>query len=629
VQIVQAAQIPGTATVEVTENGTLKTYEILFKVNSDANLADLLLNGVSLSGFDAGITEYYVPAVSGSTAPTVAATAVDPHVYQVDITQAASVPGTAVIKVTAEDRLTTKTYTLHFVINESLGGTATASTINNASADFAPSKAFDQNNSTMWASETTDIDPMPWWQLDLGEAKSIIYLELQTSTWNDVHETRRNFEVQASNTADFTTYTVLAAQGGTTLPYKHVWKAEVDGSTPYRYVRVAKTASERMFIGEFRAYSSSMAASDTTAPTAPSGLTATAVSSSQIDLSWTASTDDVGVTGYAIYRDAVEVDTTTATTYSDQGLAADQAYSYTVRAYDAADNESADSNTANETTHMATWGNAIRYEAEDLSVTGIINTYATQLDAGASNGEYGRLQSGAAGHGITYTANVASAGTYNIKVGMRKAANGATVKLLVDGVQLGGTHDLYAASAAFAKLDFGDVTLSQAGNHTFRLVVTTKNTSSTGYEISTDYIELDPILVTRYETEDLSVSGIINNHLTQTEAGASNGKYTRLESGAAGHGVTYTANVTEAGTYNVRVGVRKSDQSATIKLLVDGVQLGGTFDLYAASAEYTALDFGDVLLSTTGQHTFRFVVTTKNTSSSGYYISTDYIEITS
>ena len=93
---------------------------------------------------------------------------------------------------------------------------------------------------------------------------------------------------------------------------------------------------------------------DRTAPTAPTGLTATAASGSRIDLGWTASTDDVGVTGYKIFRNGTQVATTAATSYSDTGLNDATTYSYTVRAYDAADNTSAASNTASATTQDTT-----------------------------------------------------------------------------------------------------------------------------------------------------------------------------------------------------------------------------------------------------------------------------------
>lgn len=92
---------------------------------------------------------------------------------------------------------------------------------------------------------------------------------------------------------------------------------------------------------------------DTQAPTAPSGLTATAVSSSQINLSWSASTDNVGVTGYDIYRGGTLVGSATSTSYSDFGLTASTNYSYTVKAKDGAGNVSGASNTASATTQAS------------------------------------------------------------------------------------------------------------------------------------------------------------------------------------------------------------------------------------------------------------------------------------
>lgn len=98
--------------------------------------------------------------------------------------------------------------------------------------------------------------------------------------------------------------------------------------------------------------------SDTTPPSTPSGLSASAVSSSQINLSWTASTDNVGVVDYDVSRSTdgtnfAVVASTTGTSHSDTGLAASTPYSYRVVANDAANNASASSNTASATTSAA------------------------------------------------------------------------------------------------------------------------------------------------------------------------------------------------------------------------------------------------------------------------------------
>ena len=91
---------------------------------------------------------------------------------------------------------------------------------------------------------------------------------------------------------------------------------------------------------------------DTTAPTVPAGLTATAVSTSQINLSWSASTDSggSGLAGYKVYRGGVQIATTTASSYSDSGRAAATQYCYAVAAYDNAGNASAQSSQACATT---------------------------------------------------------------------------------------------------------------------------------------------------------------------------------------------------------------------------------------------------------------------------------------
>ena len=91
-------------------------------------------------------------------------------------------------------------------------------------------------------------------------------------------------------------------------------------------------------------------ASDTTPPSTPDNLQATAISASQIDLSWDASTDDAGVTGYRIYRDGTQIDTTGSSTYQDTGLSASTSYMYTVSAIDGAGNESYQSLSASATT---------------------------------------------------------------------------------------------------------------------------------------------------------------------------------------------------------------------------------------------------------------------------------------
>lgn len=69
-------------------------------------------------------------------------------------------------------------------------------------------------------------------------------------------------------------------------------------------------------------YTEGTPTTDTTAPTAPTALVSSNTTQTNTTLSWTASTDAVGVTGYIVYRNEVEVGTPTTTSFTDTGLTA-------------------------------------------------------------------------------------------------------------------------------------------------------------------------------------------------------------------------------------------------------------------------------------------------------------------
>jgi parallel beta-helix repeat protein len=114
-------------------------------------------------------------------------------------------------------------------------------------------------------------------------------------------------------------------------------------STTYTYRVAAYDAAGNVSPQSSQASATTPAAPDTQAPTAPKGLKATAISSTQINLSWMASTDNVGVTGYKIYQNNIQIGATTNTSYQVTGLRPSTSYSYRVAAYDAAGNTSAKS----------------------------------------------------------------------------------------------------------------------------------------------------------------------------------------------------------------------------------------------------------------------------------------------
>src|SRR5437899_2807321 len=85
---------------------------------------------------------------------------------------------------------------------------------------------------------------------------------------------------------------------------------------------------------------SSGARSEATPPSRPTGLTAAAVGSTWASLSWSASTDNLGVTAYIVRRNGTQVATPATTSYGDTGLSPATTYSYTVAAEDVAGNVS-------------------------------------------------------------------------------------------------------------------------------------------------------------------------------------------------------------------------------------------------------------------------------------------------
>jgi len=108
---------------------------------------------------------------------------------------------------------------------------------------------------------------------------------------------------------------------------------------------------------------------DTQPPSVPANLRVTATTSNSVSLAWNASTDDVsGVTGYQVFRGATQVGTPTGLTFTDTGLTASTAYSYTVRAVDATAKVSAASTAVPATTTAVTQDYSVAASPGTLSV---------------------------------------------------------------------------------------------------------------------------------------------------------------------------------------------------------------------------------------------------------------------
>ena len=113
----------------------------------------------------------------------------------------------------------------------------------------------------------------------------------------------------------------------------------ISAGNSYAYTVRAKDASDNTSAWS-AALPVTIEAPDTSAPTVPQNLTLNSVSETQVAFGWTASTDNVGVTGYRVARNNSVIGQTTATTFTDSTASPGITYSYTVQAMDAEDNAS-------------------------------------------------------------------------------------------------------------------------------------------------------------------------------------------------------------------------------------------------------------------------------------------------
>jgi chitodextrinase len=206
------------------------------------------------------------------------------------------------------------------------------------------------------------------------------------------------------------------------------------------------------------------ASGDTTAPSTPGGLTATARTASSVSLSWNASTDNAGVTGYEVYRGSTLVAGPTGTSYTDTGLTASTAYSYTIRARDGAGNRSAASSALSVTT-TANGGGSGTYEAEASGNTRT-GTAAVASCAACSGGS----KVGYIGNGAALSFNNVAGGSggprtvtihYLTAVTRTAVVNGATITFPATG-----SWDTVGTATTTINLGAGNntVTVSNAGD---------------------------------------------------------------------------------------------------------------------------------------------------------------------
>ena len=140
---------------------------------------------------------------------------------------------------------------------------------------------------------------------------------------------------------------------------------------------------------------------------------------------------------------------------------------------------------------------------------------------------------------------------------------------------------------------------------------------------------------TRYEFENLTRQAISSGDITSAinEAALSNGSSAHLAANATGDFATYGVSVPQAGTYRILLGVKKYTGRGIFQLATSD-SLSGTYtnrgaaqDTYNTGATFPQLDLGTVTFSSAGTKSFRFTVTGKNSSSSGFGVTLDYVQL--
>ncbi|NOR27820.1 MAG: T9SS type A sorting domain-containing protein [Lutibacter sp.] len=283
------------------------------------------------------------------------------------------------------------------------------------------------------------------------------------------------------------------------------------------------SACETFTYGEVEDYTIILvdSAPDTQAPTAPT-LTASNVTETTVDLSWSGATDNVGVTAYDVYKDGSLVTSTSATSYQASGLIASTSYNFTVSAKDAAGNISVDSNTVTITTSAAPDIQAPT--APSLTASNATETTVDLSWSGATDNigitAYDVYQDGSLVTSTSATsyqvASLSSGTTYNFTVRAKDAAgnvsidsNTATITtIVVPDTQAPTVPSLTASNATETTVD-----LSWNGS--------TDNVGVTGYDVYKDGSLVTSTSATSYQAASLS-SGTTYNFTVRAKDAAGN-----------------------------------------------------------------------------------------------------------
>lgn len=335
-------------------------------------------------------------------------------------------------------------------------------------------------------------------------------------------------------------------------------------------------------------------APDVTPPSVPAGLTVLVVSPTALDVSWQPATDDVGVAGYRLYRNGIEIGAPVTTPYQDTGLVPSTTYRYAVAAFDAAGNVSARSAEVAATTpappDTVVPTVSLTAPAPDAVVKGSITLSASATDnvgvAGVSfllDGAVIGNEDTAAPFALAWDTTTVADGTYPLKARARDAAgnvaeSAAVTVTVKNTVRFVATGD-YGRTANTDKVLARMNALFQAENIAFHLGVGDLSYGQNGQEPSwCNYIRtgignaVPFVLLAGNHEDDRSLNGFIGNFIAAPDC------------------FPDPIGVTDTTTYGAQYWFDHAGQMRIIMIAPGLPVFGKTYRYRAGSAEYQWLE---------------------------------------
>ncbi|MGW0590522.1 discoidin domain-containing protein [Streptosporangium sp. NPDC002607] len=456
-------------------------------------------------------------------------------------------------------------------------GKATSSS--STTAPYGAANVTDGNANTYWESSNNAFPQ--WLQVDLGAVTNVdqIILKLPpAAAW----ATRTQTLSVLAGTSASPTSTIVGSAGYTFNPATGNTVTINFAATTARYLRLNITANTGWPAGqvsEFEVYGPTGSGGDTSPPTTPSNLAYTEPGSGQIRLTWSASSDNVGVTGYDIYANNVLRASVAGNvlTYTDTQPAT-ATVSYYVKARDAANNESGNSNTVTRT--GSTGGGS------NLAVGKAITASSSVFTFVAANANDNNTATYWEGNGGSYP------NTLTVSLGANATLNSVVLKLNPDNVWATRTQNIQVLGREQSSTSF--TSLAAAANYTFNPAsgntvtipvggsyadVQLKITSNTGAPAG--QVAEFQVIGTPAPNPDLTITGLTASPASPIETDAITLSATVKNNGNAAAGATdvnFYLGTTKVGT--APVAALAAGASATVSAGI-GTRDAGSYPLSA------------------------------------------------